>query len=92
MPEQSPADVPVGLNLPSRLTKIQDDTYFRILHIILQGIASKVALTSRFLKRKMQEYGALKGEIEALEAEVSTHSMEVIGSSIPSTPGHQTAV
>jgi len=30
-----------------------------------------VALTSRFLKRKMEEYDALKVEIEALKAEVS---------------------
>jgi EPS-associated MarR family transcriptional regulator len=36
-----------------------------------QGIAEKVALTSRFLKRKMDEYDALKGEIEALKAEVA---------------------
>lgn len=35
-----------------------------------QGIAEKVALTSRFLKRKMHEYDALKLEIEALKAEV----------------------
>lgn len=35
-----------------------------------QGIAEKVALTSRFLKRKMEEYDALKVEIEALKAEV----------------------
>ena len=35
-----------------------------------QGIAEKVALTSRFLKRKMEEYDALKVEIEALKAEL----------------------
>ena len=35
-----------------------------------QGILEKVALTSRFLKRKMEEYDALKVEIEALKAEV----------------------
>jgi EPS-associated MarR family transcriptional regulator len=35
-----------------------------------QGITEKVALTSRFLKRKMEEYDALKVEIEALKAEV----------------------
>ena len=34
-----------------------------------QGIAEKVALTSRFLERKMQEYEALKAEIEALKSE-----------------------
>ena len=34
------------------------------------GIAQKVAMTGRFLKRKMQEYEALKEEIELLRAEV----------------------
>jgi EPS-associated MarR family transcriptional regulator len=33
------------------------------------GIAGKAALTSRFLKRKMDEYEALRAEIEALELE-----------------------
>lgn len=35
-----------------------------------QGIASRAALTQRFLRRKMQEYEALKAEIAALEAEL----------------------
>ena len=35
-----------------------------------RGIAEKVALTSWFLKRQMEEYDALKLEIEALKAEV----------------------
>lgn len=35
-----------------------------------KGGAEKVALNSRFLQRKMDEYGALKSEIEALKAEV----------------------
>ena len=30
------------------------------------GVAEKAALTSRFLKRKMEEYEALKAEIEVL--------------------------
>lgn len=34
-----------------------------------EGLASKAALTSRFLKRKMAEYEALKAEIEALRLE-----------------------
>jgi EPS-associated MarR family transcriptional regulator len=34
------------------------------------GVAQKVALTDRFLKRKTQEYEALKAEIEGLEAEL----------------------
>lgn len=35
-----------------------------------QGIAEKVALTSQILKRKMDEYEALKVEIKALKAAV----------------------
>lgn len=39
------------------------------------GITEKVALTGRFLKRKMQEYDDLKAEIEALKKEVgNTHA------------------
>ena len=34
------------------------------------GIAEKVGLTTRFLSRKMEEYEALKLEIEALKSEV----------------------
>ena len=34
------------------------------------GIAAKAALTGRFLKRKMQEYAALKAEIESLRPPV----------------------
>ena len=36
------------------------------------GIAEKVALTTRFLNRKMEEYEALKFEIEALKSEVGS--------------------
>ena len=35
------------------------------------GIAAKAALTKRFLKRKMEEYEALKAEIEQLKQEAS---------------------
>lgn len=35
-----------------------------------KGIAQKAALTGAFLARKMEEYRALKEEIEALQAEV----------------------
>ena len=34
------------------------------------GLSEKTALTTRFLQRKMQEYEALKAEIDALKAEV----------------------
>ncbi|MBX3657255.1 MAG: MarR family EPS-associated transcriptional regulator [Ramlibacter sp.] len=33
------------------------------------GIAEKATLTNRFLKRKMEEYDALRSEIEALQCE-----------------------
>jgi EPS-associated MarR family transcriptional regulator len=36
------------------------------------GMAEKAALTSRFLKRKMSEYEALKAEIDALSAEAGS--------------------
>ncbi len=34
------------------------------------GMAQKMAMTGRFLKRKMVEYEALKAEIEALRREI----------------------
>jgi mannose-1-phosphate guanylyltransferase/mannose-6-phosphate isomerase len=40
------------------------------------GIAEKVALTTRFLSRKMEEYDALKLEIEALKSEVDAPSQD----------------
>ena len=40
------------------------------------GIAEKVALTTRFLSRKMEEYEALKLEIEALKSEASCANSE----------------
>ena len=43
------------------------------------GIAQKMAMTGRFLMRKMEEYEALKVEIDALKAEV--------GENQPRTPG-----
>lgn len=44
---------------------------FKYVYLLTpQGIAEKVALTSQFLKRKMEEYDALKAEIEALKIEV----------------------
>jgi EPS-associated MarR family transcriptional regulator len=44
---------------------------FKYVYLLTpQGIAEKMALTSRFLRRKMEEYDALKAEIEALKTEV----------------------
>ncbi len=47
---------------------------FKYVYLLTpQGIAEKVALSSRFLSRKMEEYEALKTEIEALRSEVNKH-------------------
>ncbi|MBR7784215.1 MarR family EPS-associated transcriptional regulator [Undibacterium luofuense] len=47
---------------------------FKYIYLLTpQGISEKVALTSRFLKRKMEEYDALKVEIELLKAEAENH-------------------
>jgi EPS-associated MarR family transcriptional regulator len=44
---------------------------FKYVYLLTpMGIAEKVALTTRFLGRKMEEYEALKVEIEALKTEV----------------------
>ena len=44
---------------------------FKYVYLLTpMGITEKVTLTSRFLKRKMDEYEALKVEIEALKSEV----------------------
>lgn len=43
---------------------------FKYAHILTpSGVAEKVSITGRFLKRKLQEYEALKAEIDALKAE-----------------------
>ena len=44
---------------------------FKYVYLLTpQGVAEKVALTSRFLERKMQEYENLKAEIESLHQDV----------------------
>lgn len=48
----------------------QSKNKFKYVYLLTpQGIAEKVALTSRFLNRKLDEYEALKVEIESLQAE-----------------------
>ncbi len=43
---------------------------FKYVYLLTpMGIAEKVALTTRFLSRKMEEYEALKLEIDALKVE-----------------------
>ena len=41
------------------------------------GIAEKTSLTSRFLKRKMDEYEVLKAEIASLQQETSKNATDV---------------
>jgi EPS-associated MarR family transcriptional regulator len=49
----------------------QSKNKFKYVYLLTpQGFAEKVSMTSRFLKRKMDDYDALKGEIEALRAEM----------------------
>jgi EPS-associated MarR family transcriptional regulator len=116
--------------MTSRQAKIQEDTYFRVMHILREnpdltqrelaeklgisvgglnyclkalmekgmvkmknfttsknkfgyvyvltptGLAEKADITHRFLKRKIDEYEALKVEIEALRSEVERSSGE----------------
>jgi EPS-associated MarR family transcriptional regulator len=51
---------------------------FKYVYLLTpQGIAEKMALTSRFLQRKMQEYDALKVEIEALRSEVNASRYDI---------------
>ena len=57
------------------LVKVQNFTHsknkFGYVYVLTpQGMSEKVSLTTRFLKRKMEEYAALKTEIENLKAEV----------------------
>ena len=50
---------------------------FKYVYLLTpRGVAEKIALTSRFLKRKMDEYKAWKAEIDALRSEVDMGSLE----------------
>ena len=41
-----------------------------------RGLAQKTALTGRFLQRKMQEFEAIKAEIELLQSETAPTSAD----------------
>ena len=43
------------------------------------GIAEKMSLTGSFLKRKMDEYEALRVEIDTLQSEIEAKNSEVSG-------------
>ena len=43
---------------------------FKYMYVLTpEGLAQKMVMTGQFLKRKMEEYEALRAEIEALQAE-----------------------
>ena len=51
---------------------------FKYVYLLTpMGIAEKVALTTRFLSRKMEEYEALRLEIEALKFEVDAPGQDI---------------
>lgn len=51
----------------------QSKNKFGYIYVLTpQGISEKLALTSRFLKRKLSEYDALRAEIDGLQAELQT--------------------
>ena len=63
------------------LVKMQSFSYsknkFKYLYLLSPiGIAEKVALTTRFLGHKIEEYEALKLEIEALRPEVDASGQD----------------
>ena len=48
---------------------------FKYMYVLTPaGLAQKLTMTRRFLKRKMEEYEALRAEIEALQAETQPHT------------------
>ena len=50
----------------------QSKNKFGYIYVLTpQGVAEKVVLTGRFLKRKMAEYELLKAEIDALQADAN---------------------
>ena len=54
----------------------QSKNKFGYIYVLTpQGIAEKLALTSRFLNRKLSEYEALKAEIDGLQTEVQTTAL-----------------
>ena len=50
----------------------QSKNKFGYIYVLTpQGLSEKLTLTSRFLKRKIAEYEALKAEIDGLNAEIN---------------------
>jgi len=55
----------------------QNQNKFGYVYLLTpNGLAEKASLTGNFLKRKMEEYEALKVEIETLKSEIDIKTME----------------
>lgn len=63
-----------GLIKLGNFTAAQDKRRYAYI-LTPKGIAEKAAITKRFLERKIQEYDALKAEIEALKGELDDASV-----------------
>jgi EPS-associated MarR family transcriptional regulator len=63
-----------GLIKLGNFTAAQDKRRYAYL-LTPMGIAEKAAITKRFLERKVQEYDALKAEIEALKDELGDNAV-----------------
>ena len=62
----------------------QNQNKFGYVYLLTpSGIAAKAALTSVFLKRKMEEYEALREEIEVLKVELGAEVKEGEGKATP---------
>ena len=59
---------------------IQSQNKFGYVYLLTPaGIAEKMSLTGSFLKRKMDEYEALRVEIDTLQSEIEAKNSEVPG-------------
>lgn len=63
-----------GLIKLGNFTAAQDKRRYAYI-LTPKGMAEKAAITKRFLERKIQEYDALKAEIEALKDELGNDVM-----------------
>jgi EPS-associated MarR family transcriptional regulator len=55
----------------------QNKNKFGYIYVITrQGLAEKAMLTRRFLRRRLQEYEALRVEIDALSAETGSNGLK----------------
>lgn len=60
-----------GLVKLGNFTAAEDKRRYAYI-LTARGIAAKASVTKLFLERKIEEYGALKAEIEALQDELAT--------------------